>query len=222
MPARTEELQRRLAALGFDAGPFDGLYGDLTEEGVFDALDRYAPAIETSSGLIPAEWMPLCEVQRVICHWTAGAYKANTTDLNYYHILIEDTGELRRGVYSIKDNVYTGDGKYAPHTKNCNTGSIGVSLCCMTGAVESPFDAGACPMLEAQWDTLTTCVAELCDAYTIPVMIGTVLSHAEVQGTLGIAQSGKWDYSVLPFDPSFPKGAKAVGDRLRAEVSAKL
>ena len=140
-------------------------------------------------------------MERIICHWTAGAYSANATDLNYYHILIEGDGELRRGVYSIKDNVFTGDGKYAAHTKNCNTGSIGVSLCCMAGAVENPFNAGKFPMTETQWHTLTAVVAELCHAYSIPVTSGTVLSHAEVQGTLGIAQSGKWDYTGSPLSP---------------------
>jgi len=218
---RTAELQSRLRALGLDPGPSDGIYGTLTEEAVFDALDLYAPAVEVAGGLIPAEWVPPCVMQRIICHWTAGAYTANATDLNYYHILIEGDGELCRGVYSIKDNVNTSDGRYAAHTKNCNTGSIGVSLCCMAGAVESPFSAGKFPMTETQWNTLTAVVAELCHAYSVSVTRETVLSHAEVQGTLGIAQSGKWDYTKLAFDPSM-SGAKACGDRLRNDVSARM
>jgi len=158
-------------------------------------------------------------MDRVICHWTAGSHSAGSADKDHYHILIEGDGTLIRGVYSIKDNVDTGDGRYAAHTKNCNTGSIGVSLCCMAGAIENPFDPGVHPMTEKQWATLAVVVAELCRFYDIVVTPQTVLSHAEVQGTLGIQQSGKWDYTRLPFDPGV-QGATACGDRLRAEAAA--
>jgi hypothetical protein len=134
---RTAELQSTLRALGFDPGPSDGVYGELTEEAVFDALEEYAPPVELAydpSYVVPGEWLPECPMQRVIFHWTAGAWKASTSsDVPHYHILIEDDGRLVRGSYSIKDNVDTSDGRYAAHTKNCNTGSIGVSLCCMAG-----------------------------------------------------------------------------------------
>jgi len=221
MPERTEELQRRLASYGLDAGPFDGLYGDLTEEAVFDALDKFAPPYVQSSGIIPIEWMPPAKMVRIIAHWTAGAHKASEHDRQYYHLLIEGDGKLIRGIYSIADNVSTSDGRYAAHCKNCNTGSIGVSLCCMAGAIESPFNAGQYPMTSTQWDVLSTVLAELCDEYDIPAEPETVLSHAEVEGTLGIDQSGKWDFTRLAFDPAI-SGAKACGDRLRSEVTAKL
>jgi len=215
---RTDELQMRLRSLGFDPGPTDGIYGEMTEEAVFDALDKYAPAVELPSGIIPMEWLPVCQMERVICHWTAGAYKASVDDVHAYHILIEDTGNLVRGSYSIKDNVDTSDGRYAAHTKNCNSGSIGVSLCCMAGAVESPFNPGKYPMTQKQFDMLAQVVAELCDTYDIPVEPETVLTHAEVQGTLGITQSGKWDYTRLAFAPEI-NGAKACGDMLRSAVT---
>jgi hypothetical protein len=49
----------------------------------------------------------------------------------------------------------------------------------------------------------------------------TVLSHAEVQQTLGITQKGKWDIARLPFDDSI-KGAIAIGDQMRGLVKSKL
>ncbi|WP_248311240.1 hypothetical protein [Bosea sp. UNC402CLCol] len=49
----------------------------------------------------------------------------------------------------------------------------------------------------------------------------TVLSHAEVQGTLKIAQRGKWDIARLAFDPPVG-GAKACGDMFRAATSALI
>jgi len=36
--------------------------------------------------------------------------------------LIEDDGNLVRGAHSIADNVSTTDGRYAAHTRGCNTG----------------------------------------------------------------------------------------------------
>jgi len=226
MTDRTSELQTRLRALGLDPGPSDGIYGPLTEEAVFDALDLWeagvaAPVIEAAKGIIPSEWLPECSMQRIICHWTAGAWKANSSDVAHYHIIIEDDGRLVRGSYSIKDNVNTGDGRYAAHTKSCNTGSIGVSLACMADAIENPFNAGKYPMTAKQWEILSTVVAELCNFYGIKVKPETVLSHAEVEKTLGKPQAGKWDYTRLAFDPT-TVGAKECGDKLRDEVTQKL
>jgi hypothetical protein len=220
---RTSELQTRLRALGLDPGPSDGIYGPLTEEAVFDALDLWAPDVPEPiipNGIVPDEWMPDCSMQRVIVHWTAGTWKASSNDVAHYHILVEDDGRLVRGSYSIKDNVNTSDGRYAAHTKNCNTGSIGITCCSMANAVENPFNAGNYPTTKTQWDTMCQVAAELCSRYTIPITDDTVLSHGEVQANLGIAQSGKWDYTRLAFDLAV-KGAKACGDRLRSDVREK-
>lgn len=233
---RTKELQQELSRLGFNPGPIDGIYGEKTENACFAALAELsegmdeegepepapAPDEETDHGTgsnpIPTDWLPDCTMERIICHWTAGAHKASSEDKSHYHILIEDDGKLIRGTHSIKDNVSTSDGTYAAHTKNCNTGSIGVSLCCMANAVESPFNAGKYPMTEKQFNQLTEVLAQLCERYKIKNTPQTVLSHAEVQGTLGIAQDGKWDYTHLPFDPSIPTGAKPCGDYVRKRV----
>ncbi|MCW4114726.1 amidase [Aurantimonas sp. MSK8Z-1] len=170
---------------------------------------------------IPAAWLPAATMSRVVCHWSAGAYTASALDRQHYHLIIEEDGNLVRGDRSIKDNEAPIRGNYAAHTLNCNTGSIGVSLACMAGAVESPFSAGRYPMTLTQWQTLAEVVAELCRRYAIPVTPQTILSHAEVQGTLGIRQRGKWDYTRLPFDGSL-LGAAAVGHALREAVTAAL
>jgi N-acetyl-anhydromuramyl-L-alanine amidase AmpD len=172
---------------------------------------------------LPEEWLPDCDMERIVCHWTAGAYKANATDLEHYHLLIEGDGTVVTGDHPISDNVSTGDDDYAAHTKSLNTGSIGVSLCCMggEGVTESPFVAGPYPMTETQWRVLVEVVAELCVAYEIEVTRETVLSHAEVEGTLGVDQSGKWDYTRLAFDLEI-EGALEIGDCLRGEVADRL
>ena len=68
----------------------------------------------------------------------------------------------------------------------------------MADAVEQPFRAGRYPITELQIDVMATFVADLCRKYRIPVTRRTVLSHAEVQPTLGFRQNAKWDISWLP------------------------
>ena len=91
----------------------------------------------------------------------------------------------------------------------------------MADAVERPFRAGRYPITELQIDVMATFVADLCRKYRIPVTRRTVLSHAEVQPTLGIHQRGKWDIAWLP-GMKAPADPIIVGDRLRAEIAAKL
>lgn len=168
---------------------------------------------------IPVLWMPKVPMKRIIMHWTAGTHKANATDRAHYHILIEGDGNLVRGNASIHLNSGRTLPGYAAHTLNCNTDSIGVSLCCMGGAVESPFNPGSHPMTKAQFDTLISVVKELASRYKIPITRQTILSHAEVQTTLGIKQKNKWDYTRLAFDPSI-QGAIKIGDYIRELVAA--
>jgi hypothetical protein len=159
-------------------------------------------------------------MKRVICHWSEGNYKANSTDLEHYHILIEGDGTVRGGDHTIQDNVSASDGSYAAHTLGTNTGSIGVACCCMVGCQEKPFKPGSQPLKKSQWDVMVQVVAELCLFYGIPVTPTTVLGHGEVQSNLGIKQKGKWDPMVWPWNTS--KTRAQVGAALREEVSAAL
>lgn len=211
--------QAALNAAGYPCGAADGLWGPRTEAASFRALANAKPV---RGGAVPLAWMPEAVMSRVHVHWTAGTYLANSTDRQHYHILIEADGLLIRGVPSIDLNQSPLRDGYAAHTLNANGGAIGVTACAMRGAVEKPFNAGDYPMTQAQWDKMVVVVADLCWRYDIPVTPRTVLSHAEVQGTLGIKQRGKWDIAALPFDPTFPKTAPAVGGRLRAAVRAEM
>lgn len=159
-------------------------------------------------------------MRRIICHWTAGAYTPSENDLSHYHILVDGDGQLHRGTHSIADNESTGDGDYAAHAKGANSHCIGVTVCCMADAKESPFSSGSFPMKEAQWDAMVDAVAQLCKAYDIPVSSTTVLGHGEVEKNIGIKQEGKWDPMKLSFAPNLTKAQ--VGSRLRDEVQALI
>ena len=170
--------------------------------------------------VIPKNLLTPCTMKRVICHWSEGNYKANSTDLEHYHILIEGDGTVRGGDHTIDDNTNTNDNDYAAHTLNTNTESIGVACCCMVGCQESPFRPGSQPLKKSQWDVMVQAVAELCQFYGIPVTPKTVLGHGEVQVNLGITQRGKWDPMVWPWDTS--KTRAQVGTALREQVAAAL
>ena len=177
------------------------------------AKEEWMPAI-------PSAWISKSRMRRIVCHWTAGGYEPSENDLDHYHILIDGNGKLHRGTHPIAANESAGDGDYAAHTRGCNTRAIGVAVCCMAGARETPFAAGSAPMTQLQWDEMTDVVAQLCAAYGIAVTPTTVLGHGEVQKALAIPQRGKWDPMKLPFQSSLTKAQ--VGAKLRSEVSARL
>ena len=161
-------------------------------------------------------------MERIIVHWSAGTHTVSALDRQHYHLIIDDDGDVHTGVHPVTAN--RGPllpGAYAAHTLNCNTGSIGVALAAMAGAVERPFNAGRHPITPTQVDALAALCASLCRTYDIPVSRRTVLTHAEVQPTLGIVQRGKWDVTWLP-GMAAPGAPVAVGDMIRARVVAEM
>jgi N-acetyl-anhydromuramyl-L-alanine amidase AmpD len=237
---KTKEIQERLKALGYDPGPIDGIFGPRTEDAVSDFQGDHPPLVvdgdpgpltqamlrslaeeeytaSDDAQAIPDIWLPPAKVTRLILHWSAGSYKASASDKEHYHLMVQGDGTVVRGDHTIDDNNSTGDGDYAAHTSQLNTGSVGLSMCCMAGAEESPFDPGPYPMLESQWKMAAIVAADVCRAYDIRIDKSHVLSHAEVQPTLGITQRGKWDVARLPWDLS-ARGAIVCGDIFRELV----
>lgn len=164
-------------------------------------------------------------MKRIIWHWTAGAHTANGTDKRHYHIIIEGNGREVKGNHPPEVNAVIrnpNDGNtYAAHTRGLNTGSIGIALAAMRGAQERPFQPGPSPITPAQIDALVKVTARLCRRYNIPVTRETVLSHAEVQTTLGVVQRGKWDITWVP-GFTIPGNAVQIGDGLRERVMAEM
>lgn len=156
----------------------------------------------------------------IIEHWTGGGHKANRFDLGSYHAITEGDGAIAYGV-DISLNAGGTKPGYAAHTRNANTNRIGHAMAGMMGATESPWNAGSAPLTKLQWDNHVLAGADLCEFYKIAVARDKLLFHAEVQLTLGIVQSGKWDVTRLPFDENV-RGARAIGDRFRDEVLTAL
>lgn len=159
-------------------------------------------------------------MKRIIMHWTAGTYTPNNVDKKAYHKLIDGDGNVHNGTFPISANqAPLSKGGYAAHTLNCNTDSIGVAVCAMAGAVEAPFKSGSYPITRKQEEALVALVRSLAAQYNIPITNKTILTHAEVQTNLGIAQKNKWDITYLP---SLGKTtAKAVGDHLRKQIAGQ-
>lgn len=160
-------------------------------------------------------------LKRIVLHWSAGGAKASALDREHYHFAVQQDGQVVAGIYKPEDNISASDGRYAAHTRNCNTGSIGIALCGMAGAVERPFNPGTAPITASQVDAFCALAARLGKQYGIPVTRQTVLSHAEVPPTIGIAQRGKWDIAWLP-GMDKPGDPLTVGDVLRRKIETAL
>lgn len=159
-------------------------------------------------------------LKRVHLHWTAGAPGVNPKESDSYNYVITwPDGEIVACVPVARQIPPLVNGAYAAHTKGANSYAIGVSIDAMAGAQERPFKKGKYPITQAQVDALVKLVKKLCKEHNIPVTRKTVLTHAEVQKTLGIKQNNKWDIMWLPGmettgDPI------TVGDKLRALIAA--
>ena len=185
---------------------------------------------------IPAIWLPQAHLTGVTLHWTAGGHAFDAYDQRFYHFgisaLPDGSAALVRGVnLAYNDKDHFDYARYAPHTLNCNSGRIGISMACMGGAgvQDTPFVTGPFPMLESQWDLMIRAVAQLCRTYGIPARRGSVDSHAEIERNLGIPQRGKWDFTRLSFERSTWSNAgspadraQAIGDRARAAILALI
>lgn len=160
-------------------------------------------------------------MKRVTFHWTAGGYTPNRSDMEHYHYIVAGNGSVVEGYHAPEDNLDCTDDDYAAHVRLANTGNIGVALAGMREATERPFMPGPSPITARQMGVAVDLVADLCIRYGIPVEPTTVLTHAEIEPTLGIKQFGKWDITRLPWDDSL-KGAIQIGDHIRALVRGKI
>lgn len=160
-------------------------------------------------------------MDRIILHWSAGPHRVTNLDRQHYHFIVSGAGELVSGVHPVSASLRPQKGKYAAHTLNCNTGSIGIAMAAMAGAVERPFNPGPAPITEPQLERFIKLAADLAREYDIPVTRKTILTHAEVERSLNIKQRGKWDICWLPGMPQ-PLDPIYVGDLIRERIGALI
>ncbi len=159
-------------------------------------------------------------MKRIHWHWTAGAPGINPKESDSYNFVITwPDGEVVPCVPVERQIPPLVNGAYAAHTRGANSWAIGIAIDAMAAAKERPFDAGKHPITQKQVEALVSLSHRLGKQYGIPVTPETMLSHAEVQTTLGIKQNRKWDIMWLP-GMAVPGDAVAVGNKLRAMVKA--
>lgn len=155
-------------------------------------------------------------MNKIIIHWTAGAYMPNSTDLRHYHYLIDKNGRINCGIFRPEDNENCNDGKYAQHTGGGNTGAIGVALCGMYG-FSSATKLGCYPLTKIQCEALFSFVAKLSKKYKIKIDNNHIMTHYE----FGLknpktTSAGKIDIIYLPPYPQIKK--QNIGDFIRSKV----
>lgn len=158
---------------------------------------------------------------RIIMHHTGGTGIANSVDKRAYHSITQRDGETVKGTHPYSANALGAKlvpGKYAAHTKGLNTGSIGKAVAAMAGGQWA--DPKACLHFPTahQMDSFLKDVAKDAKFFGIDVNPRTVLSHAEVEVTLGIKQNNKWDFDYDPYGLYIGRNPVYVGDMLRERI----
>lgn len=159
-------------------------------------------------------------MKAIVLHWTGGGPRPSPYEKFRYHFLIAHDGERHEGDMPPEANRSPLGAGYARHAGGFNSDSIGISLCGMFNATESPFNAGPYPITAGQVREAAKLAAELCVIYRIPVTPTTVLMHSEIRPRFGRGVY-KWDVNwwgglVKPMSP------QDAGDYFRGMVTREL
>lgn len=159
----------------------------------------------------------------IIWHWTAARKIPTQDDLKHYNDGFDFEGNHYDGGArpEIQSNYDWRRKIGVSHTRNANTGRIGMSVAGMYGASGWPMNWGEHAVTWAGIDAMLERSALYATEFDIPVTKWSMLSHAEVEEVLGIKQKGKWDFMVLP-GYTKPINAVEVGNILRARLIEKF
>ena len=163
---------------------------------------------------------------RIVLHHSGSAGKPTADDLEHYHRIVDAGGMVHSGRHPISANApgrKLAPGTYAAHTAGLNTGAIGLAMSAMHGARwDDPQGSTKCFPTERQVDAFIREAARLCRVYGIQPTRKTVLTHAEVQTTLGVRQAAKWDFDYDPCGKLDSRDPLVIGDMLRGLIAAEL
>lgn len=165
-------------------------------------------------------------MNRIVLHHSGGPGTPTALDREHYHCIVDAGGIAHDGKHPISANAAGRRllaGQYAAHTLNLNGGAIGLSMSCMGNAQWSdPKGSTAYFPTELQVAGLIREAARLCRVYRIAIDRRTVLTHAEVQPTLGVIQRQKWDFDYDPCGALTSRDPLAIGDMLRDRISTQF
>lgn len=199
------------------------------------------------------EWpdAPIVGIERMILHWTAGesdipnggSHFAAPDEYRRYHILVEhDEGEtpdpaddlihvlagvpIERNAGSVKGmhGAHNDPEKgYAAHTRGFNSGSLGLSLCGMRGAVDyrpgGDVDPGPSPISSRQVEVMVGLIVQFCQLWGYSPTEDRVFTHWEAGAIHDRPQGGRWDISWIP-GHVFTR--RDVGPWIRRQVSERM
>lgn len=124
----------------------------------------------------------------VYLHWTASRYK---TLFDEYHFCIDGDGSV---ISTLPLN------NIPQATWKRNSGSIALALCCCYNAV--PDDLGAYPPTDSQIESMAQLMAEISNAFDIPIDNNHFMTHGEVADIDGYGihdtdPDCRWDLHIL-------------------------
>lgn len=188
----------------------DGMNGPNTRKGV-------AAAMKERRVRKPQELVHDSGLHRIIWHWTAGTYTDIEGAIDHYNDVFDKDGNHYDGRARPEHQAnYDWRKKIGvSHTLNSNTGNIGMAVAAMAGADGWPtMEWGKYPLTWEGIDAMLKRTAYYSEEFDIPVTPWSILSHAEVEPTLGIKQRNKWDIRILPGMDAV-REAREIGDMLR-------
>lgn len=154
-------------------------------------------------------------MNKIIIHWTGGAWFPNATDKEHYHFLIDKNGKVINGKFKVEDNENCNDGKYAAHCGGGNTGAIGVSMCGMYVPKGVNIKDTKFPLTKKQCEACFKLVAQLCKKHLIN--LNNVLTHYEFgQAHPKTSSADKIDIIYLPPFPEITQNQ--IGGFIRNKV----
>ena len=143
----------------------------------------------------------------ITLHHTGGWHRANSTDINHYHFIVEwlenvEGGGLARvvkGLHPIANSCPVVKGRpYAMHTAMANSYNLGISLA--GGGRGHNIRGKTQEYTRQQWEAACSLTAELCIKYGIEPNRQSVRTHAEVGIDMPrTANAGKPDIVALPW-----------------------
>ena len=134
-------------------------------------------------------------LDKITLHWSGGPYTPSKDDFRAYNFCIDGEGKVHLGDHKPEHNISTKDGEYAAHAGQFNTGNIGIGICSMGKAKESPFSKGKWPIKQNQIESAVELCVQLCKTYSIDVE--NVFVHSEVLPRFGKGVY-KWDINYVP------------------------